>query len=360
MSRYQTVKSFSGKIKKIQKKEFCEMFDNGEYYPAEGSTLFCLENSSTFYIYGGARAKKPGHWGLANHLFQVQTSPVLPADNNAHEIVSFKMYNHSSSKTSQFTKLFAASGLTEACTENTLVGFTINGKDLDCPSEKLFLSNEIRIFEIASETTFRNNIIRSGVDDIVIGNATEPEQTQTGQIPQPSYASALIRAPSFDNGSTKAAIKIGGGILANPKCSDLEFLFSKKPLWQEKSSNEIHILRFNVEKREFDWTEVKVQGFEPRAFHSAVLIDRFVYIFGGLNLENERRYSIQPVRINIYDWTLSKVDVTSLGFGCLAGAGIISVVDKVYLVGGYSTEVCKPSDKPSDKIVEISFSSQGQ
>ena len=115
------------------------MFDNGEYYPAEGSTLFSLENSSTFYIYGGARAKKPGHWGLANHLFQVQTSPVLPADNNAHEIVSFKMYNHSSSKTSQFTKLFAASGLTEACTENTLLGFTINGKDLDCPSETIYV-----------------------------------------------------------------------------------------------------------------------------------------------------------------------------------------------------------------------------
>ena len=62
------------------------------------------------------------------------------------------------------------------------------------------------------------------------------------------------------------------------------------------------------------------------------------------------------MRINIFDWTLSKVDVTSLGFGCLAGAGIISVVDKVYLVGGYNSEVCKPSDKPSDKIVEISFS----
>ena len=358
-SRYLTVKSFSGKIKKIQKKEFCEMFDNGEYYPSEGSTIFSLENSSTFYIYGGARAKKPGHWGLANHLFQITTSQVPPPDNSAHEIVSFKMYNHSVSKTSQFTKLFAASGLTEECTENSLLGFTINGKNLDCPSEKLFLSNEIRIFEIASDTTFRNSIIRTGVEDILIGKTKDKEQIQTGDIPQPSYAASLVRTPTLDTNSDKTAIKIGGGVLANPKYSDLEHLFSKKPFWEEKSSSEIHILRYNVENKHFDWTEMKVAGFEPRAFHSAVLIDRFIYIFGGLNLETEKRYSISPVRININDWTLSKVDVGSLGVGCLAGAGILPLLDKVYLIGGYNNEVCRATDKPCDRIIEVSFSSQG-
>ena len=152
---------------------------------------------------------------------------------------------------------------------------------------------------------------------------------------------------------------VGGGILANPDISDLEFLFSKKSLWQEKSSNEIHILKFNLSLKEFVWTQVEVPAFEPRAFHSAILIDRFTYIFGGLNLESERRYSISPVRINIYDWTLSTVDVGSPGLGYLAGAGSVSVENVGYLVGGYSSEICRPTDKATDQILEVSFSSQG-
>ena len=121
------------------------MFNKGEYYPPEGCTKFSAENCSTFYIYGGARASKPGHWGLSNNLFQIKTAPILTPNNSAHEITSFKMYNHSVSRTSQFTKLFGASSITETCDENMMVGFTINGKDLDCPNESHFISNEIRM-----------------------------------------------------------------------------------------------------------------------------------------------------------------------------------------------------------------------
>ena len=64
-----------------------------------------------------------------------------------------------------------------------MLGFTINGKDLDCPSEKKFLSNEIRIFETASETTFRSVIIRSGKDDIEINNVRNIEVIQSGDVP---------------------------------------------------------------------------------------------------------------------------------------------------------------------------------
>ena len=62
--KYLSLQTFSsGKIKKISKKEFTEMFSKGEYYPPEGATIFCEPNSPTFYVYGGARASKPGHWG---------------------------------------------------------------------------------------------------------------------------------------------------------------------------------------------------------------------------------------------------------------------------------------------------------
>ena len=143
-SQFLELQSLSGKVKKIQKKEFLEKFSRGEFYPPEGCTVFSMENSSTFYVYGGARAAKPGHWSLSSYLFQIQTEKVGESDNSAYQVSSFKMFNHSTSKTSQFTKLFGASGLTEVSSSESCVGFTINGKDLDCPSEKNFLSNEIR------------------------------------------------------------------------------------------------------------------------------------------------------------------------------------------------------------------------
>ena len=122
--RYLSLKTISGKIRKIQSKEFTDQFSKGEYYPPEGCTKFSLENSSTFYIYGGARASKPGHWGLSNNLFQIQTSPILTQNNTAHEITSFKMFNQSVSKTSQFTKLFGASSI-----KNMEVYFCLNCED---------------------------------------------------------------------------------------------------------------------------------------------------------------------------------------------------------------------------------------
>ena len=89
------LQTLSGKVKKIQKKEFLDMFCKGEFYPPEGCTIFSIDDSSIFYIYGGARAAKPGHWSMSNLLFQIQTSKVDSSDNTAHNISSFKMFNHS-------------------------------------------------------------------------------------------------------------------------------------------------------------------------------------------------------------------------------------------------------------------------
>ena len=145
-SNFLTLKTFSGKSKKIQKCEFLEMFERGEYYPPEGCTLFSDRSSSTFYIYGGARSNKPGHWDMASYLFQISTEK-MSGQNNAFDIVSFKMFNQSESKSSQFLKLFGASGLTEKCSEKDFQGFVINGKNLDCPGEK-FISNEIQTLKL--------------------------------------------------------------------------------------------------------------------------------------------------------------------------------------------------------------------
>ena len=169
-TRFLTLQTFSsGKIKKIKSRDFVDMFKQGEYYAPEGATIFSEKNSPTFFVYGGARANKPGHWGMSNCLFKIKTSEVnSESENHASEIVSFEMFNQTASKTSSFCKLYGASGLTEVSSDLKLLGFTINGKNLDCPSESRFVSNEIQILETVSETTFRSTIIRSGQDSVKI------------------------------------------------------------------------------------------------------------------------------------------------------------------------------------------------
>ena len=362
--KYLSLRSISGKIRKIQSKEFTEMFNKGEYYPPEGCTTFSEENCSTFYIYGGARASKPGHWGLSNNLFQIQTAPSPTPNNSAHEITSFKMYNQSVSKTSQFTKLFGASSITEICSEDMMLGFTINGKDLDCPNENLFISNDIRIFEVASDTTFRSVIIRSGKGDIEISSLKKTEKVQAGHVPDPSYGSTLIRTPSLDCDGLKSAVKVGGAVLKHRELSDVELLFSGAKMWKEESTSEVHVLKYDVFNRIFTWKAVAIEGLEPRAFHSAVLIGRHIFIFGGVNLETNQRYGISPLRINIFSWEVSEVLVGGAGLdalpGYLSGSAILPIADKAFLIGGYTQPTSKEDDKPCDLILEISFSSQGK
>ena len=86
-------------------------------------------------------------------------------------------------------------------------------------------------------------------------------------------------------------------------------------------------------------------------FHSAVLVDRYIYIFGGLNLETSERYGLFPLRINIFNWEISKV-VAGDGIrleGYLSGATLLPSTDKIFLIGGYSQPVSKEWDKPLTK-----------
>ena len=173
----------------------------------------------------------------------------------------------------------------------------------------------------------------------------------------------MIRTPNLDCDGLKSAVKVGGAVLKNRELSDVELLFSGAKLWKEESTSEVHVLKYDVFNRIFTWKTVDIDGLEPRAFHSAVLIDRHIFIFGGLNLETNQRYGISPLRINVFSWEVSEVLIGGAGLGGLpghlSGSAILPCADKVFLIGGYIQPISKEDDKPCDSIIEVSFSSQG-
>jgi hypothetical protein len=122
-------------------------------------------------------------------------------------------------------------------------------------------------------------------------------------------------------------------------------------------------IKYDVNKKIFLWKAVDIDKMEPRAFHPAVLFDRYIFIFGGLNLETIRRYGISPLRINVFSWEISEVLVGGAGLGGLpghlSGSAILPCADKAFLIGGYTQHISKEDDKPCDSIIEVSFSSQG-
>ena len=189
--------------------------------------------------------------------------------------------------------------------------------------------------ELASETTFRSVIIRSGLNDVAITNLKKAETFQTGDIPIPSYGSSLIRIPEMDDDSRRVAIKIGGAVLRNRGLTDVEVLFSSSPMWEEESSDEIHILYYNIAQKVFTWKRVTVDLFEPRAFHSAAKIGNFVSVFGGLDIIKKQRHSINPVRISVIDWTVSDIEISGL-HGYLSGAGIATSGLNIFNKNGIS------------------------
>ena len=149
----------------------------------------------------------------------------------------------------------------------------------------------------------------------------------------------IVSGP-VDSGGLKCAVKVGGAVLKNRELSDIELLFSGAKMWEEVSTNEVHILKYDISEKVFKWKSMNIEGIQPRAFHSAVLIDRYIYIFGGLNLETNQRYGISPIRINLISWETSQVEVGGIGdgglVGHLSGAASLPCADKVYLIGGYN------------------------
>ena len=74
----------------IQRSEFTELYERGEYYRPEGAMIFSTEYSSTFFVYGGSRNNKPGHWILADRLFEVETKQVTIQNKTRYRTVQVK------------------------------------------------------------------------------------------------------------------------------------------------------------------------------------------------------------------------------------------------------------------------------
>ena len=64
-------------------------------------------------------------------------------DKKTYSIGSFKLINHSVSKTSQAPKLAFASSLTIEASKTKLLAFSVNGKNLDLREQGMSLSNKI-------------------------------------------------------------------------------------------------------------------------------------------------------------------------------------------------------------------------
>ena len=219
-----------------------------------------------------------------------------------------------------------------------------------------FVTNEIQILETVSDTTFRSSIIRSGQNPVKIDNLKQAEVIQLGDIPKPSYGASLVRVPAMDRDDLKVAVKVGGSVLANHGATDIDFLFSGKSLWEEESTNEVHILKFNILKRVFIWEKINLPHIEPSAFHSAIVMGPYLYIFGGINIASKERHRIMPRRINLTDWSLSTVHVEGLpAESRLAGAAVVTGHKHAYLVGGYQQQHAQENDKPTDRIIQIAF-----
>ena len=154
------------------------------------------------------------------------------------------------SETSSFQKFAFSSGISVECSRNYLKGFTVNGKNLDCPGRDLLLSNEIRIVETASDTTFRSKIIREPSRAEQINPGFLAEILQEGDIPPPMYGSTLtplsntgVQVDSITgslSGPSGQAVLACGAVLKNRNLSKTELMFhhvstNKEISWQEES-----------------------------------------------------------------------------------------------------------------------------
>ena len=248
---YQLLKSWDGKVRKITNKEFTTTFGTGQYYIPEGATVFQSPKSDTIWCTGGAKHTKPAHWNCSDKFIKVTLSP---ANDDNYSVGGFQLYNHSVSQTSQFFPFAFSAGITIEASDERLLGFTVNGKNLHAPGRELFLSNEIRIIETASETMFRTRIIRTPERAEQVNPGFLNEVLQSGDIPPPMYGSTLtpivMKGTTFNFGTGRTmgpsgkAVLAGGAVLKNAFLSKTELLFhhvssQRKITWEEESSGRI-------------------------------------------------------------------------------------------------------------------------
>ena len=326
--KYQIIKSWSGKVKTITSKDFVTTFGTGQFNIPEGATVFESNKADCCWSIGGAKYKKPGHWNSSNLLVRTDFKPI---DGENFSLDGFHLYNHSVSETSSFPKLAFAAGIAVECTSERLLGFTVNGKNLDCPGRDLLLSNEIRIIETASKTTFRNRIIREPSRASRIDPGFTDEILQEGEIPPPMYGSTLTSLKESPiqvhpdtgalSGPSGQAVLACGGVLKNRSLSSFQLMIhhvstGKEVSWQEESSTGVWVLDWNMNPLKFKWK--RVLDVEARTFHCAVLLGSSLLLFGGTNLDTGERRPIKPVNIDTTTWEVVPLSSqVSMGDGTL-------------------------------------------
>ena len=226
--KYQTIRDWEGKIKKITQKDFVETTGNGQYHPPEGALVFQDGHSDVAYFVGGARHKKPAHWNMADTMFRVTLTQL--DDKKTYSIGSFELINHSVSKTSSAPKLAFASSLTIEASKSKLLAFSVNGKSLDLREQGMSLSNEIHIYETMAPlyTTYRTTTIRT--PDRARQVPVLSKRTgilQLGSVPPAMYAST-ITSLRMNKPSKGVAVLVGGNKLSNVDTTPIQIMMGLK------------------------------------------------------------------------------------------------------------------------------------
>ena len=351
--KYQTIRDWEGKIKKITQKDYVLTTGHGQYHPPEGCSVFQENSSSVAFFLGGARHKKPAHWNMSDIMFRVSLQKLT--DGKSYTIDSFDILKPSHSKTSAAPKLAFSSSITVHAAPKKLLAFTVNGKCLDIRTPEMALSNEIQVYEtVPPHTTYRVTTVRtpSRASKFPI-NSKETEALQTGTIPPPMYGSTLTSLKLRH--SAGVAVLVGGNMLANQTATPIQIMMGLKDILAEESSGCIFVLEFDLNSSIFNWRKEAVEV-RPRAHHSSMLVDHLLYVFGGTDYSTNLRHDIRPVVIDTSSWTIISCMVAEdFPDKVLSGHSFLQIDDNKCLVaGGYSTLQGKEKDVANDELIGIS------
>ena len=352
--RYQTIRDWEGKIRKISQKEYTSSIGHGQYYPCEGALSFQESSGDVVYFLGGARHTKPSHWSMADLMFKVKMKPLSESRN--YTLDSFDVINPSTSQTSEAPKLVFASGLTIQATKTKMLGFSVNGKCLGLRGVDIALTNEINVYETVpnKHTTYRTTTFRTPERARLVKVASKSiEILQQGHIPPPMYASTLTQV-SQDGPKSGEAVLVGGNSLVKERATPLEVMVGLKSVWEEQSNGEIYLLKYNLDSQSFVWEKKPIQIL-PRAHHSAMVSENLLYVFGGVNYVTKVRYDIRPVIIDMTNWTIiSAIIPPNFPDISLAGHSFCQISnDQCIFVGGYDQLQGNRTNTACDKMMRM-------
>ena len=286
--------------------------------------MFQEQHAAIAYFLGGAHHCKPAHWKMSDLMFRVDLQQINSTQN--YTLKQFSVIQPTTSKTAEAPHLAFAAGLTLKSDNNGLVGFSVNGKDLNLRSIESSITNEIYVYEtLPKNTTYRTTIYRTPKRaELFPIEAKSKEVLQSGDIPPHMYGSTitLVVKSSLKSGE---AVLIGGNLLTNNP-SPIEIMLGKINVWQEKSSGSVFSLTFDLEKEIFNWKKRELE-IVPRANHLKKIHGERLYIFGGVNLETQMRYDVKPVIVDIETWSiLSTITTDDFPQQKISGQGFIQVV----------------------------------